>query len=750
MMSLTLLHAASAAVVSMFGSGDLPALAANGVQPAVEREVGAHLSHLLAAQRLAGRDGMKTMARNLRVDVGEDDTFEVDLIAEDKKGFAIEKLLKLGLDVVRHKKNATTVRVTLDQIETLKNVVPGLAHIDVPAPAWPMAAEGVVVSGGTIAQAKGARGTGVKIGVIDLGFNGLADLIESEDLPKQVADKNFTKTGLEETTDHGTRVAEIINLMAPESSLVLAKIANVSQFAEALTFMKSSGVKVVNASVAFPGANFGDGTGTAANAVNKAFDDGIVPVIAAGDFGDKHWVGNWVDNFVSVVDLDPQNVLDVCPSDQDEGITFFAKNGDPIRVYLTWNEFPKATKDLRLEVYFSGTDPVPLPMDVATLQAVSDVVQKGNQAPLEVIAFIAPIEGNYSARVKLNGPGASSLPLQVQVHTSHAIIDDTLKPEKSIVTPGDAEKGVTVGALGVDDWTTGPARSYSGRGPTLSGKAKPDLVAPDGVSVTFGSPFVGTSASAPHVAGAAALILSIQPQLTATDIKNRLLAYAEPMGDATIFGSGRLDLTDDFFPPAPNPPLFDKVETKADATSVTLVAAPLADESGPVQYLFQPSGVIHDGQDGPEAFAWSSSNVAIDGGLLPNRQFKYRVQARDSANPVNYTTLSAETKLRTLAATPVAPDVGDVTSDTVKLAILNQTGNPTDVEYALFFVEENKYVAPDGTLKKAAVWATLASWKSVTINDLDPASPYQFKAKARNKTGIETVFSATAFVVTAP
>lgn len=748
MLSLTLLSAAAAAAVSVSGAGDVPALAANGPRPSVEREVGAHLSHLLAAKRLRGRDGVFDAARALRVDIGADETLEVDLIPEDEKGFSVEKLSKLGIDVVRHKKRATTVRVSLDGIATLQAIVPGLAHIDVPAPAWPMAAEGVVVSGGTIAQSKGARGAGIKVGIVDLGFNGLADLVESEDLPSPLSTKNYTKTLLEETTNHGTRVAEVVNLMAPEAGLVLAKIGNVSQFSEAMTWMKSQGVRVVNASVAFPGANFGDGTGTAANAVNKAFDDGIVPVVPAGDFGDKHWIGSWVDNFVSSVDANPQNVLDVCPDDQDEGITFFAQNGQPIRVYLTWNEFPKATKDLRLEVYYSGTTEAPLPMDLTTLQAVSDVVQKGNQAPLEVVAFIAPLDGNYSARIKLNGPGATSLPLQVQVHTSHAIIDDTLKAEKSIVTPGDAEKGITVGAMGIETWTTGPVRSYSGRGPTISGKDKPDLVAPDGVSVTLGSPFAGTSASAPHVAGAAALILSIQPQLTAADVKNRILTYAEPMGDKFEFGRGRLDLTDDFFPPSPNPPLFDKVETKAGSTQLTLVAAPLSDDSGPVQYRIESSGTLQSGQQ--QLFDWQSSNTFVDDGLIPNRQHKYRLQARDSANPVNYTVLSSEAKLRTQADVPPAPDVVDVTSDTVKIAVLAGPVNPSDIEYALFFVEENKYVAPDGSLKKNPVWATLASWKSVTISDLDPASPYQFRAKARNKTGVETVLSATAFVVTSP
>ena len=50
---------------------------------------------------------------------------------------------------------------------------------------------------------------------------------------------------------------------------------------------------------------------------------------------------------------------------------------------------------------------------------------------------------------------------------------------------------------------------FSSRGPTLDGRPKPDIAAIDGVAVSgagsFGTPFFGTSAAAPHVGGIAAL-----------------------------------------------------------------------------------------------------------------------------------------------------------------------------------------------------------------------------------------------------
>ncbi len=720
-----------------------------GNAPLVEQEVGAQLSQLLQAKRVRGRDGMRETARTMRVDVADDDSFEVDLIPKDKKGFSVEKLMALGLDVVRHRKHATTIRATLDQIENISHIVPGLQHIDIPAPAWPMSGEGVIVSGGQIAQLKGARGSGVKIAIIDLGFNGLSNLIEDEDIPAPIATKVYTKTGLEETTNHGTQVAEVVSEMAPDASLILIKIANVSQFVDAVSYAKTQGAKIINVSIGFPGANYGDGTGSAAAALDKAFDLGAIPVVSAGDFGDKHWIGGWADN-------SPANrVLDFDQALGDEGLTFAANNGDPVKVYLTWNDFPKTSKDLKLEVFYTGTAQNPLPMDATTLQGTSDVWQKGNQAPLEVVAFTAPLTGQYSARVtlmskdptnpQLEGPPPIP-PSSVQLFVSQPIVDTTLQSKCSIVTPGDSEKSITVGALGVENWLTGPIRSYSSRGPTTSGKDKPDISGPDGVSATLVSPFFGTSAAAPHVAGACAQIFSVQSNLTASDVRARVLAYAEPMGDKYDFGKGRLDLTDDFFPPTPNPPTFDKVETKADATALRVVVSPLNDETGPVQYRMEISGTTGTGQS---AFDWQPSNEFLDDGLTPNRQYKYKVQARDSANPQNYTVLSSETKLRTMAAIPPSPDVLDVTADTVKLSLLAGI-NPSDVEFSLFFVEDNRYLAPDGSEKKTPVWATISSWKNVVVSDLDPATPYQFMVKARNKNGVETVFSPVTFVVTSP
>jgi subtilisin family serine protease len=75
----------------------------------------------------------------------------------------------------------------------------------------------------------------------------------------------------------------------------------------------------------------------------------------------------------------------------------------------------------------------------------------------------------------------------------------------------------------------GPASIFF---PSFESRSKPDVVAPDGVSITgaggFSNPFFGTSAAAPHVAGVVALMLQADPNLTSSQINNALTASSNP------------------------------------------------------------------------------------------------------------------------------------------------------------------------------------------------------------------------------
>lgn len=102
----------------------------------------------------------------------------------------------------------------------------------------------------------------------------------------------------------------------------------------------------------------------------------------------------------------------------------------------------------------------------------------------------------------------------------------------SVTIPGNSRTVITVGA--VDDTSEkDPKKSYSGRGPTGECVVKPEILAP-GTNVTscYGlngyTKKTGTSMAVPVVAGAIALMLEKDPNLTPVEVKLRLYERCIP------------------------------------------------------------------------------------------------------------------------------------------------------------------------------------------------------------------------------
>ena len=135
-----------------------------------------------------------------------------------------------------------------------------------------------------------------------------------------------------------------------------------------------------------------------------------------------------------------------------------------------------------------------------------------------------------------------------QYHTESGVLEGY--NSISITDPGNADGVITVGATHRYRPHTYGVSYFSSRGPTGDGRRKPDLVAP-GEKITAPIPAGGaerkdgTSMAAPHVSGAAALLMARHKELIGRPerVKQVLCQTATDLGRERYFqGSGMLDV----------------------------------------------------------------------------------------------------------------------------------------------------------------------------------------------------------------
>lgn len=388
--------------------------------------------------------------------------------------------------------------------------------------------EGVSLLGATPFHNSGILGSGVRVAVIDLGFESLSYVeLASELSAENIITTDYTNNGIQTITPHGTAVAELIYDMAPKATLYLMKIGDEVDLANAVEDCIREHVDIIVHSAGWFNTNFGNGTGVVSEIANRAINAGILWVNAAGNMAQKHWLGPCIDTnkngwaeFTNGSETLQMNVS--APTD--------------IQVFLTWDDWPIATCDLDLFLVDSAGNVI----------SMSQSRQSGNEEPTEDIDISVPA-GLYFLKVRIHN---LSRPVSFEIYSINSTISPAVA-RSSIPAPGNISNVITVGALNIRRWRSGPLEDFSSQGPTNDGRSKPDITGPDGVTTFVYEHFIGTSAAAPHVAGAAALILAreratnMNTAIGGEALKRILMKDAIDMGPKGIdflYGAGRCQL----------------------------------------------------------------------------------------------------------------------------------------------------------------------------------------------------------------
>lgn len=576
--------------------------------------------------------------------------------------------------------------------------------------------QGVQLTNAAAFHAVGLAGQGVKVAVIDTGF---ADLTAAEvpaGTPISFRSDQSTTAG-----NHGTAVAQIVADMAPACNMTLIAVDTELSLEQAIDYVIAQRFQVVNMSLGLDNGPF-DGTSLISQAVNRACAAGIFWVNAAGNHAQRHWEGTWRDT-----NADGFNEF----SDTKDFISLTLAAG-VLDVSLSWFETAGALTDHDYDlVLYNAANP--------TVQVSrSAVTQNGDDPAYERLIAYVPAAGTYNLKIeRVNAIGSSETPDRFHLFVEGYDIEPSLQhPENSLLVPAEATGAFTIGATrGSDLPSSGPLAGipidciepFSSRGP-LGSNAKPNMVAPDMVAIGVSggldalNPFAGTSAASPHVAGAAALLLSEDPSRSAATLATLLTRMAIkiqppaiPDTDINAYGAGRLSLrvgtSFDGTPPSVT------IEFPANNSTIT-VASPRAivsmtDNVGidpaTIQVWLDTIQIIKDGNVIPGSevtdyvFDAQTGTARFQLNNLTRTRHKLQVQVSDtSANPsalatsnfrISTPTISAGLHMITLPYPDLATqDPGAVFGVPVEdLALVRWV--PTDSRFSKYHVYPDEFAS---------------------------------------------------------
>lgn len=469
--------------------------------------------------------------------------------------------------------------------------------------------EGVAAGRANLWQANvpALNGSGVVVAVIDTfdnSSNEVNSLQASGDWP---SDSRITLLNYKDAAAgcagfgcldvrHGNATLEIVYDTAPGANFRAYDTVTVGDWRRAIldaANLTASGgssgavrAQIISASLGAPLDGKGDGTalaGSIAEAAGWARNRGVLVINSAGNERQQHWGGRFDSAFganSSFHAWDGSSLIYNALGNGSGGV-YCIPAGETISVDLFWNNWltSGANHDYNLYLYrraSSGSAWESSPV------AQSNFAQNGGsgQTPQEALSFVATgtssgCAGNSSSyAVAVARAVGTTATDNLQVFANIPLNERV--PERSLGFPADSPNVLSVAAINVATAGSSPQEPFSSEGPVLaSGGAlpttsasadpnlKPDVASFDNVStVSYGvggtnpppaTSFTGTSASAPHVAGMAALLMQRNGIPTSAGTLDTLIVtplralaatgtndLGTPVGRDYAYGYGRL------------------------------------------------------------------------------------------------------------------------------------------------------------------------------------------------------------------
>ncbi|HJQ85080.1 MAG TPA: S8 family serine peptidase, partial [Candidatus Binatia bacterium] len=469
-----------------------------------------------AGPRLPGPRG-KTAA-SLRAGRAARVQVYVHLRAVDPAARAALGAAGLALELVDAERRIAQGRIASDRLADLAAlpVVTRVAPADRARPRrGAVTSEGDLAARADLVRADGFDGTGIVVGVVSDGADGIAASQATGDLPEVTVP--LDEGCLPGEGEEGTAMLEVVHDLAPGARLLFSGAATSLEFVAAVRCLVAAGARVIVDDLGFYGEPyFRDGA--VALAARAAVVAGVSYVTAAGNDAQGH-----VEQLFRPALCGDFHAFGPGSSDCTEHVV--VAPFDALDCTLQWNDpFGEAANDYDLLLVDENGD----------LLVESDDPQQGAEDPIERIEWTNPDAVERRLGIRVRREAGEARVLEMFCHGGRL---EYLSPASSVFGHAAVTEVLTVAAIDVADPGRDDVEPFSSRGPAhlffpVEDRAKPDLAAFDQVATTVPglAPFVGTSAAAPHVAAVAALLLAKNPFLAPVDVAAALRAGAVDVG----------------------------------------------------------------------------------------------------------------------------------------------------------------------------------------------------------------------------